>query len=68
MLAYYLRVNIAVWELRNGIVKIPEAMLPPALPPLSEEEKKDPLQKSAMETIRRYQSEFLEQLKKEQQK
>ncbi len=68
LLAYYLRVNIAVWELRNGLVKIPEPMLPPELPPLTEEEKRDPLKKTAMETIRRYQSEFLEQLKKEQQK
>lgn len=64
ILSHYLQVNIAVWELHNGPIKVPDAMIPPPLPPLTPEQEKDPAAKALFETIKAYQDPFVERLRR----
>ncbi len=59
LLAHYLEVNVAVWELKNGFTKIPEPMLPQPLPSLTEEQAQDPTERAKYELIKAYQEKFV---------
>src|ERR1700720_928045 len=58
LLSHYLQVNIAVWELNHGVIKIPDVMIPAPLPPLTPEQERDPAAKAVLETIKAYQDPF----------
>jgi hypothetical protein len=64
LLSHYLQANVAVWEINNGSVAIPEAMIPPPLAPLTPEQAKDPKQKAVFETIKALQDRFIKNLPK----
>jgi hypothetical protein len=62
LLAYFVNVNIAIYESRNGKIKIPPYLLPPQIPPLSPEEESDPAKKQLNERLRALHESFLEGL------
>ncbi len=59
LIAYFLQVQIAVYEEQNGKVKIPKDALPGVLPPLPEELKDDPTARKVKETLEKMREEFI---------
>ncbi len=58
---FYLQVNLAVFEVQNGKIKVPKELLPP-LPPLPEELANNPQMKSAFDLIKKLHEEFIASL------
>ncbi len=65
LLSHYLQVNLAVWEINHGRIKVPEPMIPQPPPPLTPEQEQDPKAKAIFETIERYNRQFIQSLKGE---
>ena len=64
LMAYYLEVNIAAREMREGRIKIPEMMLPPEPPPPPPESEKDyAASKALFDMIKERRTKFIENQK-----
>ena len=63
LMEYYLKLNIAAYEASNGRIKVPESMLPPAPPPIAEEDKNSPGAKKMVDFIIEERRKFLESMK-----
>jgi len=64
LLSHYLQVNVAVREVSEGPISIPEVMIPQPPPPLTPEQEKDPKAKAVYETISALQTAFVRHLKR----
>jgi hypothetical protein len=63
LMAYYLLLNLLMYESENGDIKIPPRLLPPEPPPLDPEQEKDPHVKEAHESAKKMRAEFIASLK-----
>jgi hypothetical protein len=63
LMAYYLAINIAAHELREGPIKIPASMLPQAPPPPPQSAKDDPNAQALFEMIKEHRQKFIESLR-----
>ena len=64
LMAYYLAINVAAHELKNGTIKVPDAMIPNDPATLSEPTGEDAaVQKAFVQIATEYRKKFLESLK-----
>lgn len=61
LMAYYLGINIAAHELRQGPIKIPQSMLPSEPPPPPETERNNPISQALYELVKEHRLKFLEE-------
>ena len=59
LMAYYLAINLAAYELNNGPIKVPPSMFPPEPPPPEGPEKDNPLMQAVFEMVREHREKFL---------
>jgi hypothetical protein len=63
LMAYYLAINIAAHELREGPIRISASMLPPDPPPPPQSAKDDPNAQALFEMIKEHRQKFIESLR-----
>jgi hypothetical protein len=58
VMSYFLRINIAIHEARDGVIKVPASMLPPTLE-LPEDAETNPLSKALFEKVQAIRTELI---------
>lgn len=59
---FYLRLQLAVEEAQDGKIQIRPSLIPPAAPPLTEEQAAEPMAKQLYEIYERMREDFLREL------
>lgn len=59
LLIYYLLVNVGIYELGHGRIKIPKSLIPPHPPSLTDEEKDDPMFEKVRDFVEKIRAEYL---------
>jgi len=64
LMAYFLNINIAAHESTNGIIRVPEVVLPPVPPEITEADKDNPSVHALVKLINENRDKFLAEQKK----
>jgi len=59
ILSYWLRGHVEAYEFANGRIPIPSSVIPPELPPPTDEQKSDPNTEKVFEIFNRLRAEFV---------